>query len=461
MTASTAAAIDARLATATFVDPHSHIDPHAPAARSLADILGYHYYTELAHSAGVARESIEGPGLAPEERVERIVAGLGPLTNTIQHAWLMEIAADLFGFDEPTLDRSNWRRLADLVASHTSRPEWEETVLARNRMEAVFLTNDFDDPLEGFDTTTYVPCLRVDELVFHTGKPGVLERLERSSGTATGDRAGVHRAIAALAERFIRRGARAAAISLPPDFRPWQPEAQAAERALATVRREGPGAPAADRAVVAADLFWRVAECCDAGRLPFDLMIGVRRAVYPGGVHQGQDLLDGRLSLADYAPLFNAFPRVAFPVSVLSHPLNHELVSVLLDLPQRPLRSATGGTPTRRRRSNRTSSSGSRRCRGRSSSATTATCTRSSSATRSSPCTAASWPACWRGASWRSAAGARSGPSTWASTCSCGTRVGCSTPTAGPEARRRPGAPSRPAAAPRRSARSPRGSAGR
>lgn len=327
MTASTAAAIDARLATATFVDPHSHIDPHAPAARSLGDILGYHYYTELAHSAGVARESIEGPGLAPEERVERIVAGLGPLTNTIQHAWLMEIAADLFSFDEPTLDRSNWRRLADLVASHTSRPEWEETVLARNRMEAVFLTNDFDDPLEGFDTTTYVPCLRVDELVFHTGKPGVLERLERSSGTATGDRAGVHRAIAALAERFIRRGARAAAISLPPDFRPWQPEAQAAERALATVRREGPGAPAADRAVVAADLFWRVAECCDAGRLPFDLMIGVRRAVYPGGVHQGQDLLDGRLSLADYAPLFNAFPRVAFPVSVLSHPLNHELVS--------------------------------------------------------------------------------------------------------------------------------------
>jgi glucuronate isomerase len=327
MTHPAAAAIDAQLATATFVDPHSHIDPHAPAARSLADILGYHYYTELAHSAGVPRESIEGRGLSPEERVERIVAGFGPLTNTIQHAWLLEIAADLFGFEEPTLDRSNWRRLADLVATRTARPDWEETVLAKNRMEAVFLTNDFDDPLEGFDTTTYVPCLRVDELVFHTGKPGVLDRLELASGTGTGDRAGVHRAIAALAERFVRRGARAAAISLPPDFRPWQPDAAAAERALATVRREGPAAPAADRALLAADLFWRVAECCDECRLPFDLMIGVRRAVYPGGVYQGQDLLDGRLSLADYAPLFNAFPGVAFPVSVLSHPLNHELVS--------------------------------------------------------------------------------------------------------------------------------------
>ena len=38
-----------------LVDPHTHINPHRPAAETLADILGYHYYTELAHSAG--RES--------------------------------------------------------------------------------------------------------------------------------------------------------------------------------------------------------------------------------------------------------------------------------------------------------------------------------------------------------------------------------------------------------------------
>jgi glucuronate isomerase len=38
-----------------LIDPHTHIDPHAPAASTLADILGYHYYTELAHSAGMPR----------------------------------------------------------------------------------------------------------------------------------------------------------------------------------------------------------------------------------------------------------------------------------------------------------------------------------------------------------------------------------------------------------------------
>ena len=38
-----------------LIDPHSHIDPHHPTSRSLDDILGYHYYTELAHSAGMSK----------------------------------------------------------------------------------------------------------------------------------------------------------------------------------------------------------------------------------------------------------------------------------------------------------------------------------------------------------------------------------------------------------------------
>src|SRR3954468_19108889 len=33
-----------------LIDPHTHIDPLRPASRTVDDILGYHYYTELAHS---------------------------------------------------------------------------------------------------------------------------------------------------------------------------------------------------------------------------------------------------------------------------------------------------------------------------------------------------------------------------------------------------------------------------
>ena len=53
-----------------LIDPHSHIDPFAPAARTLDDILGYHYYTELAHSAGMGQAP-----LRPEVDPARALSG--------------------------------------------------------------------------------------------------------------------------------------------------------------------------------------------------------------------------------------------------------------------------------------------------------------------------------------------------------------------------------------------------
>ena len=60
---------------------------------------------------------------------------------------------------------------------------------------------------------------------------------------------------------------------------------------------------------------------------PFDLMIGVNRGVYADGVYQGQDLYDSRVSLIQYRELFNSFPQVKFPISVLASVTNQELVS--------------------------------------------------------------------------------------------------------------------------------------
>src|SRR5690606_41413169 len=82
-----------------LIDPHTHINPHAPASTTLADIMGYHYYTELAHSAGLPREEIEEPGLSPKEKVGRLVPKLAELDNTIQVSWLMELCREFFGSD--------------------------------------------------------------------------------------------------------------------------------------------------------------------------------------------------------------------------------------------------------------------------------------------------------------------------------------------------------------------------
>lgn len=311
-----------------LIDPHSHINPHQAASRTLADILGYHYYTELVHSTGVPRAEIEQSDLSPRDRVRLLAKHLPALDNTIQSSWLIEMAQRLFGFTGDRVTGDDADRLFDLAAERMAAADWEQQVLDASRLEAIFLTNDFDDPLIGFDTQRYVPCLRTDDLVFHLVRAGVRERLERAAGTSLVDVASLRRAIGQRFEHFVARGARACAISLPPTFSPQPVSTAAAESAWHELLRLGEGPAVAEaREVMSHFVFWTLAEYCAEFRLPFDLMIGVHRAVYPRGVFQGQDLYDSRVSLYQYRELFNAFPQVTFPISVLASVTNQELTS--------------------------------------------------------------------------------------------------------------------------------------
>ncbi|MCS6896819.1 MAG: hypothetical protein NZM29_02515, partial [Nitrospira sp.] len=55
------------LCAVPLIDPHSHINPLTACARSLDDVLGYHYYTELAHSAGMSKKPLDR-STPPRER---------------------------------------------------------------------------------------------------------------------------------------------------------------------------------------------------------------------------------------------------------------------------------------------------------------------------------------------------------------------------------------------------------
>ena len=317
-----------------LIDPHTHIDPHQPASRTLTDVLGYHYYTELIHSAGVPRAEVEAP-LDPKERFGRLVEGLGPLENTIQYSWLIELCQAHFGFTDDRITPKNWEPLYDEAARRMAAPDWAEQVLKRSKIESVFLTNDFDDPLTGFDTKTYVPCLRTDDLVFHLGKPAVRERLGRASGISVTDTDSLRDAIGRLFEHFVKHGARGCAISLPPHFSAYSPDAVRGGDITGAVQTlwtsfggdKSVSVQGIAHAHLSSFVFWTLAQFCSDFRLPFDLMIGVNRGVYEGGVHQGRDLYNSHVSLIQYKELFNAFPRVTFPISVLASVTNQELTS--------------------------------------------------------------------------------------------------------------------------------------
>lgn len=301
-----------------ILDPHSHINPLSAASKSLEDILGYHYYTELAHSAGMDKKFLE-PQVPPQEKVREIIRHMDRFDNTAQYAWFLEISRVFLGFqgDRITVADADW--LWKSASEKMAQPGWEKHVLAASKLEKIFLTNDFDDPLQGFDTSFYVPCLRTDELVFHFGRNNVRSRLESRTGINPQCFKELDKALDLLFKHFVANGARACAISLPPDF---SPEAFSEGDMDSCFRDNQFDSPAWKHGV-----FWMLAQKCEAFGLPFDLMIGVNRRVYEAGVFQGQDLFDQRVSLYQYRKLFNAFPSVPFCVSVLTTNQNQELAS--------------------------------------------------------------------------------------------------------------------------------------
>jgi len=317
----------AELDALVLIDPHTHINPHSPASQTPADILGYHYYTELAHSAGMPKAEIEQEGLDPKEKFARLIARLGPLRNTVQYSWFVDIAQTFFDFADDEVTTENWEPLYDRALEKMGQPNWADQVLNISKLESVFLTNDFDDPLEGFDSSVYIPCLRTDDLVFHLHKAEVRERLQRATDTEVTSIDSLRQAVDQLFRHFVQRNARACAISLPPDFAPTRVSQGRMETVLEHLMSGNGQCDERDCRALSNYIFWTLAEHCDAHQLPFDLMIGVNRGVYVDGVHQGQDLYDSRVSLIQYRELFNAFPRVTFPVSVLASVTNQELTS--------------------------------------------------------------------------------------------------------------------------------------
>ena len=214
-----AEALFTEIARIPLIDSHSHIDPHRPTSRSLEDILGYHYYTELAHSAGMSKDCLAA-NRSPRERVRSVMTYMSRFDNTAQFGWFLEIAQTVLDYRKSRLDPVDADSLFDTAERVMAADDWETQVLQRSNLEKIFLTNDFDDPLQGFDTNRYVPCLRTDDLVFHFDKPEVRQRLARATGVEARDAKGMREALARLFDHFTKNGAEACAISLPPDFTP-------------------------------------------------------------------------------------------------------------------------------------------------------------------------------------------------------------------------------------------------
>ncbi|MFO8013200.1 MAG: glucuronate isomerase [Phycisphaerae bacterium] len=314
------------LAAIQAIDCHSHVPPESPHARGLADLLGYHYYTELAHSAGMPAGAVADEKDA-DSRVAEMVLRLETIDNTVQYAWLMEALRALFDFRADRLTGDNWPEVDQAIARAAQDDHRYREVLAAAHIEKVFLTNAFDADLAPVDREVFVPCLRADDLVFRLADAEVRRRLAARTGVDVASADDLRDAVRALVRYFVEHGAGSAAISLPPDFVPAAPDEGAADAALARAAA-GKDLSGDERQGLAVFVFDALADACRQFRKPFQLMIGVLRNVYPAGVAGGRDLLAKTGTLHQYADLFRRYPEVDFTVSILSRAWAHELATL-------------------------------------------------------------------------------------------------------------------------------------
>ena len=202
-----------------LIDPHSHIEPLSPVSKSLDDILGYHYYTELAHSAGMSQKLL-GKEADPRERCREIIRFMDRYDNTAQYGWFVDICKTFLGFTGDLVTAKDADALFDASVKQFAAKDWEAQVFAKTKLEKIFLTNEFDDPLEGFDTSKYVPCLRTDTLVMKLHEPETKARLAKATGIEVGDAKSLRAAIRKLFEKFVAKGAKACAMLPLPS--PWR-----------------------------------------------------------------------------------------------------------------------------------------------------------------------------------------------------------------------------------------------
>ena len=206
------------------------------------------------------------------------------------------------------------------------RPEWREEMIAQSNIVKVFLTNQYDDDLEGLDTAFYAPCLRTEPFIVWFGRPAERAKLGAFLGRPIVTTADFAAAIDKTFAKFMRHGMGYAAMSIPAGFQTFAVADEDAQRLLDKALAGGLW-DADEEALWGAYAMSRICDACRKYDKPFHLMIGVNRDVYAQGVPMGQDLFDAVNSMRGYDYLFNTYPDVRFPTAVLADTTGLELTA--------------------------------------------------------------------------------------------------------------------------------------
>jgi glucuronate isomerase len=305
-------------------DIHTHINWQSPFARNAWDILKYHYFTEMAFSQGFSKKLLSNSSLSPKKKVNEIAKYLPVIRTTTPYWWLITLTQKIFGFKDNYIGPKNWEEFYKIVKEKSEYKNWIEKIKQISNIERISLTNSPWEEFDGFKSKIFLPTFRVDSLLsIEDGK--IFEQIKEYSKTTITNLTEFEDYTSSRVQYFIDNNACSVAVSLPPNFQTREIKKSDIKNPFVEIIKHPKSIELAKIKKVKAYILNYIAELCREHKIPFQLMIGSKREVYPHGVPEGKDKSEPVSSLDGLLYLLNTYQDVNFPISVVSPTQSQEL----------------------------------------------------------------------------------------------------------------------------------------
>jgi glucuronate isomerase len=305
-----------------IVDIHTHVDFKNPTAVNARDILGYHYFTEMAHSQGMSVKSVE-----QAKEISRYLPGA---VTTEPYNWLMFLAKKLFDFPHGQLDENTCSDFEKCIEKKAKNSNRLQEICEISNIEIISTTNAPWENLDGIEKyknekgeQLFIPTFRIDPLL--TADRNTVGKLEESTDKEISNLKKYKQAIIDRFSYFKEKGSKSLAVSLYTDPLTLHVDEKVAEKIFLKILKRKSLNFSEELLQFHAYMLDFLSGLCAEHNFPFQLMVGVERDVYNKGVPGGTDIFQPNGSLLGLKYLLNKYPNVKFPISVLSSNQDKEL----------------------------------------------------------------------------------------------------------------------------------------
>lgn len=316
------------------IDVHQHLNPVSLSAKSIDDIVFYHYIVTELVSSGMPRKFLEEyKGI---DKLRMAVGHFKYIRNTTTFWCLKSILRDLYGFELKGIEPSSVEEMVNTVKQKFGDEMWAQYIL-KNRVpvEKSFLTiNPLENPIN-YNRDLFTGALRMDPILPNLTYLN-LKRLEGVTAQEILNSDTLEEAVTALLKRFVGSIV-AVTINIQPDdvfisLLTGREDKSTVNTYLSALKSQGVLDSLA-RNAIASYILRIVLEFCESHKLTVQLMLGVKRPVAGASPPDYAITSFNPSQILDLAKLFSAYPAVKFDVFIADALLNHPMTVIAKNYP--------------------------------------------------------------------------------------------------------------------------------